>query len=252
MEDKYQYQHNFSQMHGKEMYNISGREQKAKKIIAVLADYYHGDLRDKKLLDVGCSTGIISNYLARNFREVVGIDIDKSAVEYAQHNRMLNNANYYVSDGMNLNFPDGSFDIVNCSQIYEHVPNAQRLMDEINRVLKKGGICFFAAGNRIKLIEEHYKLPLLSIFPKPISSLYLRLTKKGKHYYENLLTYWGLRKIVSKFRIIDYTIKITKNPEKFEAIDMLKSNSFKQKAGIFLLRTNYWIFPSYVWLLRKD
>lgn len=68
------------------MYDIATREQKAKKIISVLSDYYSGGLERLSLLDLGCSTGIIANSLSKKFGRVVGIDIDKTAIKYANEN----------------------------------------------------------------------------------------------------------------------------------------------------------------------
>ena len=54
---------------------------------------------------------------------------------------------------MGLSFPDKTFDVVICTQTNEHLPGAQTMHKDISRVLKPGGICYFAAGNRITLME---------------------------------------------------------------------------------------------------
>ena len=78
------YQYEFSEMHRKEMYNRQGRERKAKTMVSVLQDYFDSDLKTLALLDVGSSTGLIANYLAMYFGEVVGIDIDRPAVDFSK------------------------------------------------------------------------------------------------------------------------------------------------------------------------
>ena len=60
-------------------------------------------------------------------------------------------------------------------------------MDEIHRMLKPGGVCYFSAGNRITLIEAHHKLPLLSVIPKKLAHYYLRIFTEH-NYFENHLT----------------------------------------------------------------
>lgn len=47
----------------------------------MLDDYHRGNLEELTVLDVGCSTGIISHYLSDKFEKVTGIDIDNSAIE---------------------------------------------------------------------------------------------------------------------------------------------------------------------------
>ena len=92
---------------------------------------------------------------------------------------------------MNLPFGDESFDIVICSHVYEHVPDPERMFDQIHRVLKPGGVCYFSAGNRLMWNEPHYDLPLLSVLPRPLAHLYIRLAGKADRYHEKHLTYWG-------------------------------------------------------------
>lgn len=246
-----EYQFGFSEAHHAEMYDIEGRRRKADKIISVLEDYFQGSLHNLILLDVGCSTGVISQKLSHRFRTVVGIDIDEPAVEFARKNSEAGNLHFAVQDSMNLGFPDEAFDVVVCAHVYEHVPDPRRLMSEINRVLKPGGICYFAAGNRLNIVEGHYKLPFLSVIPKPLAHLYLRILRRGSFYYENHFTLWGLRRLVSGFEIIDYTNKIIRDPERYFATDMIKRGSLKQKVSLMLLKVAYWLCPTYIWLLRK-
>jgi ubiquinone/menaquinone biosynthesis C-methylase UbiE len=233
------------------LYNDSGRKQKADKILAILKTHL-GKISDLKLLDVGSSTGIITNYLSNNFKETIGIDIDEKGVKYAKKEFENEHLHFYMQDSMNIEFPDNTFDVVNCTHIYEHVPDSKKLMDEIFRVLKQGGICFFAAGNRLIFIEGHYKLPLLSVVPKFVAHRYIKLFKKADYYYETHLTYWGLKKITSKFEIFDYTTEIIKNPNKYFATDMIKDHSFNQWLYLFILKIAYWTCPDYIWILKKN
>jgi SAM-dependent methyltransferase len=248
--ENYVYQKNFSSKH-KELYNLSEREQKAKKIIAVLKDITKRDLKNLDLLDIGSSTGIMTKLLSKYFNNTIGIDIDEEAVSYAKLNFENSNLHFFVQDSMNMTFSNSSFDVINCSHIYEHVPDSKRLINEIYQVLKPGGICFFAAGNRFVFIESHYKLPLLSVLPKWVAHRYIKLFKKADFYYENHLTYWQLKKLVSRFEIYDYTKEIIKNPEKYFATEMVKERSLTQFFYLFVLNLAYWICPTYIWILKK-
>jgi len=245
------YQHNFSEMLSEQMYDHQGREQKARTMVAVLSDFLKADLGLLSVLDVGASTGIIANFLAAKFNRVIGIDIDESAIRYAHQHFQKDNLKFFKDDSMQMNFPQESFDVVICSQVYEHVPDAGRLMSEIFRVLKHGGVCYFAAGNRLNVMEHHYQLPFLSIIPRPIAHIYLRAFGKGKFYYEKHLTYWALKKLVCRFQIIDYTKKIIQQPEHFEAEYMLRPHSRKAKLARLIVNRYYWLCPTYIWLLKK-
>jgi len=245
------YQYNFSKMLHHQMYDYEGREKKAKTILAVLSHHYSTDLNHLSALDVGCSTGIITNLLASYFQNIIGMDIDEPAVEFAKKKFKRQNLEFRKGSSLNMDFPDSIFDVVICAHIYEHVPDAKLLMDEINRVLKVNGVCYFAAGNRYRIMEPHYHLPFLSAIPRPLAHIYIRLTGRRKYYYEKHLSYWGLKKLVRQFDIIDYTRHIIEQPVRFRADYMIRPNSTKAKLAKFISRRAYWLCPTYIWLLRK-
>ena len=246
------YQHNFSRMVEGAMYNHHVREKKAKTILAILQDFLNKNtLSSLCLLDVGSSTGIIDNFLADHFSEVTGIDIDKEAIEYALASFKKSNLKFKVDDLMELSFSDNSFDVIVCTQIYEHVPDARTMMKEIFRVLKPGGICYFAAGNRLTIMEPHYRLPFLSIIPRPLAHIYLKISGKGNHYHEKHLSLPGLQKLTNNFISHDYTKKLINTPEKFQTEYMLKPGSFKHKIAKFIATYIYWFCPTYIWVLEK-
>lgn len=245
MKSKTQYQPNYSKLYNNEMYNETRRQQKGRKAIAVINDYLkkynNTQTKGLSLIDIGCSTGYMTKIYGEHFKSITGIDIDENAVNYAKRHNSRDNITYQIADSMNLPFPDNCFDLATCTHIYEHVPDSERMISEIYRVLKPNGFCLFSAGNRFVLIEPHYRLPLLSAIPKPLAHKYLRKTKKGQFYYENLLSYWNLKKLVNKFEVIDYTLEVIKQPAIFYATEMIPSNSKKQKLYIFLLK---------IWVIR--
>jgi ubiquinone/menaquinone biosynthesis C-methylase UbiE len=233
------------------MFERAGRERKAKTMLAVLSDVCQVPLIDLDLLDVGASTGIIDNLLAERFGTVRGLDIDASAVEYAQKTYKKGNLNFEIGNAMELHVSDKSFDVVVCSQVYEHVPSAERMMKEIYRVLKPGGICYFAANNRFRWNEPHYNLPLLSAVPRWFAHIYIRLSGKAERYHELHYSYWGLKQLVRDFHIVDYTNKIISDPEKFAFEYQLVPGSLKQKVAKFFTRNVYCLVPGYIWVLKK-
>ncbi len=247
------YQHEYSQLNYREsMYDREARERKAQTMVKILAEFYgEARLTELKVLDIGSSTGIIDNYLSNYFAKVTGIDIDAAAIQFAQQAFNRENLLFQLDDAMNLSFSDNSFDVVICSQIYEHVPDAKKMLAEIYRVLDSGGVCYFAATNRLSIQEQHYNLPFLSILPKSIAHLYLKLTKKGNFYYETHFTYWHLKKLVSQFELIDFTKNLIYSPEKYDAEYMLPLKSMKQKIAKFIVKNFYALCPGYIWLLKK-
>ena len=127
------YQYNFSEMHQAAMFNRQSRERKAKTMVSVLQDYFDTDLKSLTLLDLGSSTGLIANYLAMYFGKVVGIDIDRPAIEFARSTHKKDNLAFIHGDSLKIDMPENYFDAVICAQVYEHVPDAAMMLDEIYR-----------------------------------------------------------------------------------------------------------------------
>lgn len=243
-------QFGFSAAYGRTVLDKDSRRQKAEKVVAVLADHL-GDLGELRALDVGCSLGNSTIWYAKRFRRTAAIDIDLPAVARAGRENSAPRLSYGVMSGQELAFADESFDVVICTHVYEHVPDARALLQEIWRLLKPGGVCFFSAGNRLQLVEPHYRLPALSIVPRWMASWYLRMLGRGRFYYEKHLTYWGLRRLVAGFDLIDYTVRVVTEPARFAATDVVEEGSRAQRFALFALRWAYWTCPTYVWLLRK-
>jgi 2-polyprenyl-3-methyl-5-hydroxy-6-metoxy-1,4-benzoquinol methylase len=244
------YQYNFSSSPAGK-YDVCGRERKAKTMVAVLKDYSKKPVSTLSLLNVGGSAGIIDNYLADHFHSIVSVDIDEPAIMQAKRKFKKNNLEFKIGDALNLEYANNTFDIVICSQVYEHVPSPEKMMDEILRVLAPGGVCYFAASNRLMWLEPHYNLPLLSIFPRPLAHLYVKLAHKADYYHELHYTYWGLKKLVKGFSIIDYTQKIICDPDKYSVGYMVPPDSLKAKIALFVAQHLIWLCPGYIWLLEK-
>lgn len=233
------------------MHSFEMRQRKATTMLAVLEDALGAErLSSARVLNVGCSTGLIDEVLADKVKEVVGIDIDEGAITLAKERCTKPNASFFIGDAMSLDFPDASVDVVICSQVYEHVPDPEKMIREIHRILGKGGVCYFAATNRLCIMEQHYRLPFLSIVPVRWAHLYLRLLKRGVYYHERHLTLSGLRELVSGFQVEDYTVKIIDDPDRF-CTGYMFNTTFKHLLARALLYCAYWGFPGYIWVLRK-
>lgn len=231
------------------MFEVDGRLKKAKKVIKILQKHL-GELSNKNLLDIGCSSGIMTDYYADFFQEVDALDIDQKAIEYALSNTKNKNINFILSPLEELQV-EKRYDVMICSHIYEHVPDSSILFERIYDLLKSGGVCYFAAGNRYQIYENHYNLYFLSYLPKKLANFYLKITKKGNYYYENHLSLLKLNKITKKFIKHDFTLEVIKHPNRYEADDMLEQNSLKHRIIVLLSKIFYFFIPTYIWVLEK-
>ena len=99
------------------------------------------ELREKKgkLLDVGCGAGDFPeafNYYLPSFK-ISAIDISKKAIEKAKQRDIK--ANFIVASAEELPFKDNCFNVVTCFDVLEHVKSPEKMLGEMQRVLKSGG-----------------------------------------------------------------------------------------------------------------
>lgn len=226
------------------------REAKAQKIVEILTDALDRDLAECRALDVGCSTGAISNRLAPHVAALTGLDFDGPAVETATKFAAAN-ARYLVADGSTLPFAAAEFDLVVCAQVYEHAPRQALLVQEIRRVLRPGGICFFSGPNRLAIVEEHYWLPFLSWLPQGGADAYMHLFNRGPVYDAMPRTYWTLRRLLAEFEIHDYTVDMLVNPARYGVRDKLGVLGWIGRLPRPLLESAMPFLPNFNWILVK-
>lgn len=104
----------------------------------------------REILDVGCGGGYLSEEFAKTDFEVTGLDpIFKSLQAALAHARQSNLTIKYVKgEGEDLPFKGQSFDVVCCCDVLEHVTDFHRVIGEIARVLRPGGLFFYETVNR--------------------------------------------------------------------------------------------------------
>lgn len=100
-----------------------------------------GNIKNKKILDLGCGTGRWGLQLAKNAKEVVGIDISKHSIQVANRTAKKNGiANFtgVVNDFKSADFED-EFDIVVATNLIHHADNIEEILDSVHKSLKKNG-----------------------------------------------------------------------------------------------------------------
>ncbi|GAI07822.1 unnamed protein product, partial [marine sediment metagenome] len=96
--------------------------------------------------------------------EGVGIDISEKAIKKSKER--YPRFEYFVADATNLPFPENSFDYVICSEVIEHIPEDEKAISEVKRVLKNNGIFIITTPNWLswyglarKIAEKLFKKP---------------------------------------------------------------------------------------------
>ncbi len=105
---------------------------------------------NESILDVGCGNARDIIPMLESGAQITGIDISQGMINEAQ--RDLEEAGYQgvsmqVGDATHLPFPDNCFDKVLCSEVIEHIPDADKAVGEMFRVLKRGGRLVISTPN---------------------------------------------------------------------------------------------------------
>ncbi len=238
-----------------EFYNLyakardrESRVQQAEKIAYILTRFTSFHLGAATCLDIGCSSGTITMGLAPLFARIVGLDYDEIALGEIDRSS-TSSLGFLRGDAMHLPLADDSIDVIICAQVYEHVPDDTRLVAEIYRVLKSGGIVYFSGPNKLFPIEMHYNLPFLHWLPERLADGYLCLVGRGDHYYERSRSWWSLRQLLSQFIVRDVTVEILAWKMQLAA----SNNRFQvfRRIPLLIWRLLLPAFPNYNWLLCK-
>ena len=140
-------------------------------------------LQGKRVLDVGCGGGILSDSMARKgAAEVIGIDLATKALRVAQLHALETgtpNIQYHeVSVEQLAQEQPASFDVVTCMEMLEHVPDPASIVAACAKLVKPGGWVFFSTINRN---AKAFGLAIVA------AEYVLRMIPKGTHEYAKLI-----------------------------------------------------------------
>lgn len=121
-----------------------------------------GNLNGKKVIEIGCGTGLLSVLLAKSGATVAAFDISPGSISVARKRAELNNVgdniDFKVAVAEDLPFEDETFDVAFGLAILHHL-DVELASVELHRILKIGGIAVFSeplANNRaIRFIRDH-------------------------------------------------------------------------------------------------
>lgn len=142
------------------------------------------------VLEIGCGKGALLNRLRSAGHTASGIDPDAEAIAFC--NKTYPGVDARVGFGDQLPFADHSFDTVLSFDVFEHIPDSDKHLKEVRRVLKSGGVYLLQTPNKwtnipFELLRENRK------FGRGLRASYREVVAD----HCSLHNYWELR---SRFR----------------------------------------------------
>lgn len=139
------------------------------------------DLKGKRVLDVGCGGGILSESMAARGASVMGIDLGEKALKVAQLHKLETGATVdyqLISVEALAETQPESFDVVTCMEMLEHVPDPAAVVAACAKLVKPGGRVFFSTLNRN---------PKSYLFAVVGAEYVLNMLPKGTHDYKKFI-----------------------------------------------------------------
>ncbi|WP_440222012.1 bifunctional 2-polyprenyl-6-hydroxyphenol methylase/3-demethylubiquinol 3-O-methyltransferase UbiG [Dokdonella sp. MW10] len=138
-------------------------------------------VRGARALDVGCGGGLLSEALAKGGADVVGIDLAPAVLEVARL--------HLFESGQRVDYRDisvealaaaepGTYDLVTCMEMLEHVPDPASVLAACASLLKPGGRLFLSTLNRT---PQAFATAIVG------AEHVLRLLPRGTHHYAQFL-----------------------------------------------------------------
>lgn len=135
----------------------------------------------KKIVDVGCGGGLLSEAMSKSGALVSGIDMSNEALQVAKLHALESGIEVNYQQSTAEEFADkhaGQFDVVTCLEMLEHVPDPAAVVAACGQLVKPGGDIFFSTLNR------NLKSRLLGIVA---AEYVLRWVPKGTHEYNRFI-----------------------------------------------------------------
>jgi len=173
-------------------------------ILYLLKNFFNFEAKNKlKILDVGCGDKFLKEPFEKKGFLYEGIDID--TIDF-------NNEKF--------SFADNSFDIAVSLAVIEHIKNTENFLDEIRRVLKKGGFIFFSTPNwfysyknfyddythtkpftkkSLLQILDNYNFKDIHIVPGLRNKYFWQYTMPFAEFFAKILPFTGENKFVPSF-----------------------------------------------------
>jgi len=142
------------------------------------------DLEGGRVLDVGSGKGGFLVDAASKGAWVNGLEISDAYIAESRKKAEEHGVTFDVAKAMaeDMPFPDGIFDLVNMSELIEHVQDPLAVLREVRRVLKRGGHAYMSVPNRFGFKDQHFHLYFVNWLPRSFADAYISVFGAHKNY----------------------------------------------------------------------
>lgn len=154
-------------------------------------------------LDVGCGKGAMLGTLASRYGSVVGLDYTLRYLVFAK--KLLEeigatNVQVVCGSAENLPFAEGAFDAISALDVIEHIPDQERGLQEMSRVLSPSGFLYLNSPNRFNIFtpEDHVRIWGVGFVPRKFMQSYINLFSNHSYGGVRLLSLFELRSYLTK------------------------------------------------------
>jgi len=141
----------------------------------------YASLQGKRVIDVGCGGGILTEGLAKQGADALGIDLSEDLLDIAELHGLESGvtATYkkISAEAIAEQNPEG-FDHVTCMEMLEHVPDPASIISACAKLVKPSGMVFFSTLNRL---PKAYLLAIVA------AEHVLKMVPKGTHEYKTFI-----------------------------------------------------------------
>lgn len=149
---------------------------KERKTKGLIADFEKrvGNIKGKRLLEIGFGSGIQLLVFGREGAEVHGLEVDELLYKIGGEILAETDADIRMYDGKTFPYKDDYFDYCLATSVLEHVSDVPAVLAEAYRTLKPGGRFYVSFPNRWWPKETHTGVYFLSFLPRNIASWFLK------------------------------------------------------------------------------
>ena len=186
-----------------------------------------------KILDLGSGRGDFLIEVTQKKADARGLEYNPIYIEESRRKAKERGVAVEVVQGVaeNMPFENCFFDFINICEVIEHVEEPEKLLAEVRRLLKPGGLAYLSVPNRFGFYDQHFHLILIGWLPRRWANFLIGVLGQHKDYSGvngrqkitemHYFTFGQISRLVKKFGFQIYDIRQVKINKKFGRLNLI-------------------------------